>query len=171
MDIIPAERIERWIFLVRGQKVMLDLNLAELYQVETRHLKRQVRRNIERFPNDFMFQLSRDEYNSLRCHIGTLERGQHSKYLPYAFTEHGIAMLSSVLRSERAVQVNISIIRTFIRLKTFLQTHNEIAEKLSELEKRIQTHDKEIHLIFEAIRRIMEPEAGAAKPIGFCTDE
>ncbi len=105
-SVVTAESIEHKIYYVRGQKVMLDSDLAELYGVEVKQLKRQVRRNIDRFPPDFMFQLSKDEYDPLRCHLGTLKRGEHSKYLPYVFTEQGVAMLSSVLNSKRAVQVN-----------------------------------------------------------------
>ena len=105
--LIPDERIEKTILLIRGQKVIIDADLAELYGVETKRLKEQVRRNIERFPEDFMFELTKDEYQALRSQIATLKRGQHSKYTPFAFTEHGVLMLSSVLNSERAIQVNI----------------------------------------------------------------
>ena len=107
--LVPREIIEKRIFLIRGQKVMLDFHLAELYSVETKALKRAVRRNVDRFPPDFMFELSKDEYDSLRYHFGTLKRGEHLKYLPFAFTEQGVAMLSSVLRSKRAIRVNIAM--------------------------------------------------------------
>jgi hypothetical protein len=109
--LVPAEVIEKKILMIRGEKGILDSDLAELYDVEVKHLKRQVRRNIRRFPTDFMIELSKEEYESLRRHFGTLKRGEHSKYLPYAFTEQGVAMLSSVLNSERAIQVNIAIMR------------------------------------------------------------
>lgn len=121
--IVPVERIENKILLVRGQKVLLDSHLAELYGVETSQLKRQVRRNIERFPNDFMFELTLNEYNSLRCQIGALKKGEHSKYLPFVFTEQGVAMLSGVLNSRRAVLVNIAIMRAFVQMRTILESN------------------------------------------------
>ena len=135
--LIPAERIERSILLLRGQKVMLDSDLAELYGVETKTLNRAVKRNLDRFPADFMFRLSADEVEALRFQFGTLKlgRGQHRKYLPYAFTEQGVAMLSSVLRSQRAVQVNIAIMRAFVRLREILATHKDLALRLDELEE------------------------------------
>src|SRR4030066_2034324 len=128
--------IERKIYLIRGDKVLLDGDLAELYGVEVKHLKRQVRRNIDRFPEDFMIELSKEEYESLRRHFGTLKRGEHSKYLSYAFTEQGVAMLSSVLRSKQAVQVNIAIMRAFVKLRELLSTNKELARKLETLEKK-----------------------------------
>lgn len=112
--------IERKIYIFRGQKVMLDSDLAELYGIEVKQLKRQVRRNIDRFPGDFMFQLTGTEYDSLRCQIGTLKRGEHSKYLSYVFTEQGVAMLSRVLNSKKAVQVNIAIMRVFVQLRVMI---------------------------------------------------
>jgi hypothetical protein len=134
-------RIERAILLIRGQKVLLDEDLAELYEVETKRLNEAVRRNIERFPSDFMFQRTREEWESLRSQIATLEegRGQHRKYLPYAFTEQGVAMLSSVLRSPRAVQVNIEIMRAFVRLRQFLASHEELARKVAEMDQQLQS--------------------------------
>lgn len=165
---ILAERIENKIYLIRGQKVMLDFDLAKLYGVETKQLKRQVRRNIQRFPDDFMFIISRDEYNSLRSQIGTLEKGQHSKYLPYAFMEHGILMLSSVLNSERAIQVNIQIMRTFSKLRQILSTHKELSQKLKELEERMGKYDDKIQIVFDAIRKLMKPPPDKPKRrIGF----
>ena len=152
---IPQEVIASKIFLLRGKKVMLDRDLAELYGVETGQLTRQVRRNIARFPGDFMFHLTKEEYKSLRCQIGILKRGQHSKYFPYAFTEHGILMLSSVLQSERAVQVNIAIMRVFIRFREILSTHKALAHRITALEKRMDKSDKEIKAVFEAIRQLM----------------
>jgi len=155
--------IERKIFMVRGHKVMLDRDLAALYKVPTKRLNEQVKRNIKRFPDDFMFQLTKEEFlivqegtSSLRSQIATSKRGGR-RYFPYVFTEQGVAMLSTVLNSERAIQVNIAIMRAFVKLRQMLSTHKELAHKLSELEKRIERHDTEIHAIFEAIRQLMEP--------------
>jgi len=167
-SLIPQETIEGKILLIRGRKVMLDSDLAVLYGVETKQLTRQVRRNIDRFPDDFMFQLTREEYNELlRCQIGTLKRGQHSKYLPYAFTEHGILMLSSVLNSKKAIQVNIQIMRTFVKLRQILSTNKELVHKLSQLERETEKHDAEIQAIFKAIRQIMTPPEKPKKRIGY----
>ena len=155
---IPAERIEKAILLVRGQKVMLDRDLAELYAVETGALNRAVKRNIQRFPEDFMFQITDEEAERLRCQTGISKRGRGGRrYLPYVFTEQGVAMLSSVLNSERAVQVNIAIMRVFVRLREMMATHKELAFKLVELEERLEGHHEEIQNIFEAIRQLMTP--------------
>ena len=155
-NVISAEFIEQKIFLLRGQKIMLSTHLAELYGVETRTLIQAVKRNLERFPEDFMFQLTWKEIQSLRSQIVilnkreiqfarsqivTLQQGQHLKYLPYAFTEQGVAMLSSVLRSKRAVQVNIAIMRAFVKLRGILFAHKELADKLKELEEKVSKHD------------------------------
>ena len=126
---VPAERITGKIYLIRGTKVMLDSDLAELYGVETRVLKQAVRRNISRFPADFMFELTKKEYQSLRSQDVILKRGQHSKYPPFAFSEQGVAMLSSTLNSERAIQVNIQIMRAFIRLRQMIATHKDLKKK------------------------------------------
>jgi phage regulator Rha-like protein len=166
-SVIAAERIEKSILLIRGQKVMLDRDLAELYGVETKQLKRAVRRNIDRFPSDFMFELTKEEYHSLRYQFGTLERGAHSKYLPMAFTEQGVAMLSSVLNSKRAIEVNIAIMRVFVRLREMLAAHKELARKLAELEQHLESHDQQIQTIFEAIRQLMTPPDTRRKRIGF----
>ena len=166
-DMIPVEVIEKKILLIRGQKVILDRDLAELYGVEVKQLKRQVKRNIGRFPTDFMFQLSKEEHESLRRHFGTLKRGKHSKYLPYSFTEQGVAMLSSVLNSKRAIKVNIEIMRAFVRLREILSTHKELAHKLTELERKIGKHDEEIKVIFEAIHQLMMPPKKPRRKIGF----
>jgi hypothetical protein len=165
-SLIPVDRIEKAILLIRGQKVMLDADLAELYGVETRVLVQAVKRNIDRFPEDFMFQLSKEEVDFLRSQIVTLKkgRGQHSKYLPYAFTEQGVAMLSSVLRSQRAIQVNIEIMRAFIRLRQMLASHVELARKLDALEKK---YDAQFKQVFEAIRQLMAPPEPKRRPIGF----
>jgi hypothetical protein len=165
--VIPVERIEKAILLVRGQKVMLDRDLAELYGVTTGNLNKAVKRNLDRFPQDFMFQLRQEEYESLRFQFGILERGWHSKYQPYAFTEQGVAMLSSVLHSKRAVQVNIEIMRVFVRLREMMATHKEPAYKLKELEERLEGHDEQIQKIFEAIRRLMTSPEPPRKKIGF----
>ena len=161
---VVVEQIEQKIYFVRGMKVMLDYDLAPLYGIEAKYLKRAVKRNLSRFPRDFMVKLTEQEYDSLRCQIGTLKRGQHAKYLPYAFTEQGIAMLSSVLNSERAIQVNIAIIRAFVKLREILLTHKELSRKLDELEKK---YDAKFRVVFEAIRRLMKEEEKPKAPIGF----
>jgi len=162
--------IEQKIFVIRGQKVMLDSDLAELYGVATGNLNKAVSRNLERFPSDFMFQLSPTEYRALRFQIGILKRGEHSKYLPLAFTEQGVAMLSSVLRSRHAVQVNIAIMRAFVKLRRALSAHKQLAAQLERLERRVGNHDDEIQRIFEAIKNLMtSAEPGASRPIGFKT--
>ena len=165
-SVVPSERIEKSILLIRGHKVMLDKDLADLYRVETKVLLLAVKRNIDRFPTDFMFQLTKEEYQVLRSQIVTLKggRGQHRKYLPYAFTEQGVAMLSSVLRSKRAVQVNIEIMRTFVRLRQMLASHAELARKLAALEKR---YDAQFKIVFDAIRELMAPQKPKRRLIGF----
>ncbi len=164
---LPAERIQNKIFLIRGQKVMIDRDLAELYGVETFNLNKAVKRNISRFPEDFMFRLTKKEYSSLRFQNGILKRGRHSKYLPFAFTEFGVAMLSSVLKSRRAIQVNIGIMRAFARLRQVLSTHKELARKLEELEGRVDRQDANIVGIIEKIRELIRFEKGPQKRIGF----
>lgn len=160
--------IESKIFMIRGYKVMLDRDLAKLYGVTTGNLNKALKRNLERFPEDFMFQLTKEEENSLRFQFGSLKRGQHSKYLPYVFTEQGVAMLSSVLRSERAIQVNIAIMRAFVKLRQILSMNKELSYKLSELERKIEKHDTGIQAIFDAIRKLMAPAPIKPKPqIGF----
>lgn len=162
--IVPIEVVEKKIYLIRGHKVMLDSDLSELYGVEVRQLKRQVRRNMDRFPEDFMFELSKEEHESLRCHFGTLKRGKHSKYLPYAFTEQGVAMLSSVVNSKRAVQVNIAIMRAFVRLREMIASNKDLAMRLDELEKK---YDAQFRVVFDAIRQLMTPPEPEKKKIGF----
>lgn len=168
-SVISKERIENGILLLRGLKVMLDSDLADLYGVPTFRLNEQVRRNVKRFPPDFMSQLTSEEAASLRSQIAILKggRGKHRKYLPYVFTEQGVAMLSSVLRSERAIQVNIAIMRAFIRLRQMLATHVHLARKLAELERKLANHDQKIHSIFDAIRQLMAPPAPERRRIGF----
>jgi hypothetical protein len=145
---VPIERIEKSILLIRGQKVMLDKDLAELYGVETRVLKQAVKRNVKRFPIDFMFELTKEEHQSLRSQIVILKRGQHSKYLPMAFTEQGVAMLSSVLNSERAIEVNILIMRAFVKLREMVASHEDLMRKVEEMEKK---YDHQFQVVFEAI--------------------
>jgi len=173
--IVPHERIENRIFLIWGKKVMLDRDLADLYGVKTSYLNRQVRRNIDRFPSDFMFQLTSKEYNNLICHFGTSNLKSQSvisswggvRKLPFAFTEHGILMLSSVLNSPRAVHVNIQIMRAFVRLRQILAGNKELAEKLKELENKVEGHDADIKAIFDAIKELMSPPPEKTKRIGF----
>lgn len=165
---IPVERIEKTILLVRGQKVMLDSDLAKLYGVTTKRLNEQVRRNASRFPSDFMFRLDEKEASALRSQIATSKKARGGRrYLPYVFTEQGVAMLSSVLNSERAIEVNIAIMRVFVRLREMMATHKESAIKLGELEERIQEHDEQIVAIFEAIRQLMTSPEPPRRKIGF----
>jgi len=167
--VVPSERIEKRIFLLRGHRVMLSADLAELYEVKPKAFIQAVKRNLERFPEDFMFRLTTEESQALRSQIVTLEtgRGKYPKYLPYAFTEQGVAMLSSVLRSKRAIQVNIVIMRAFVQLRRMLTTHRKLAQKLLGLERRIETHDEQIQSIFEAIRQLMAPPEPQRRRIGF----
>lgn len=165
--LIPAERIERAILLIRGQKVLLDSDLAELYGVETKALNQAVKRNLARFPADFMFRLNRDEIRELnRSQIVTgSQKHRDPRFAPYAFTEQGVAMLSSVLRSERAVAVNIEIMRAFVRLREILSSHADLARRLDELEKK---YDAQFRAVFDAIRQLMRPPPTAPKRrIGF----
>ena len=164
IDIIPQESIESKIFSIRGKRVMFDRDLANLYQVETKVLNQAVKRNIQRFPEDFMFQITKEEFNSLRSHFVTLKRGQHRKYLPYVFTEQGVAMLSSVLNSERAIQVNIQIMRAFIKLKEMLSTHKDLKQKIEEMEKK---YDYQFKIVFDAIKQLLEPPIEPKGKIGF----
>lgn len=163
-SLIPTERIEKAILLIRGQKVMLDADLAALYGVETKFLVRAVKRNIDRFPADFMFQLSKEEFDDLRFHSGTSNGRGGRRYVPYVFTEQGVAMLSSVLRSPRAIQVNIEIMRAFIRLRRMLASTAELAKKLDALEKK---YDAQFKDVFEAIRQLMKPPEPKRRAIGF----
>jgi len=164
---VAPEVIERRIYLTRGQKVMLDSDLAGLYGVETRTLNQAAKRNSSRFPADFMFQLTREEAEvALRSQIVILKRGEHRKFLPFAFTEQGIAMLSSVLHSERAVQVNIAIMRAFVKLREMMASHRDLAAKLDALEQKYDAH---FRVVFDAIRNLMEPAAKPRRRIGFVT--
>jgi hypothetical protein len=163
-SLIPTDRVEKTIRLIRKQKVILDIDLAILYGVQTRILVQAVKRNIERFPEDFMFQLSPEEFTNLRSQNVTSSNWGGRRYPPYAFTEQGVAMLSSVLRSQRAIQVNIEIMRAFIRLRQILASHAELARKLNELEKK---YDAQFREVFEAIRQLMVPPEPKKRPIGF----
>jgi hypothetical protein len=166
-EIIPAEVIEGTILLIRGKKVMIDRDLALLYGVGTKALNQAVKRNPARFPEDFMFQLSDSERDELVTNCDRFRTLKHSSTNPYAFTEQGVAMLSSVLKSERAVLVNIVIMRTFVKLREILSTHKDIAGKLALIEKRMDEQDEKIHSIFEAIRALMSPPQKSKKIIGF----
>lgn len=163
-NIIPSELIESNIFLIRGQKVMLDRDLASLYKIETRQLKRQVKRNIDRFPEDFMFILNDDEINELVCHFGTPFKSYLGGARPFVFTEHGILMLSSVLNSKRAIQVNIQIMRTFSKLREILATHKDLKVKIEAMEKN---YDRQFKIVFDAIKRLLEPPLKPKRQIGF----
>jgi len=162
-NVIPAERIERMILLIRGQKVMLDKDLAELYRVTTGNLNKAVSRNLDRFPGDFMFRLTPDEFRNLKFHFGTSSWGGTRKP-PRAFTEQGVAMLSSVLRSKRAVQVNIEIMRAFVNLRRILASHAQLARRLAKLEKK---YDAQFKVVFDAIRQLMADTEPPRKQIGF----
>ena len=168
--LLPEETIIRKIYRIRGEKVMLDADLAVLYGVSTKALKQAVRRNIDRFPGDFMFVLSKLESDSLRSQIVTLKRGEHAKYLPFAFTEQGVAMLSGILNSKQAISVNIAIMRAFVLLRRFLESNKELARKMGELEKTVTGHDEKIKLIFQAFKQLIEKKEEPLpprNPIGF----
>jgi phage regulator Rha-like protein len=165
------KKIVYFIQLVRNKRIILDSDIARLYGVETKVLKQAVRRNIERFPSDFLIQLSKEEYNSLRSQNVTLKRGEHSKYLPFAFTEQGVAMLSSVLRTPQAIEVNISIMRAFVKIRETLESNQDISNKLKELEKstneRLSSQEDKIGIIFNTIRELIVEEKSNKKKIGF----
>ena len=163
-DIMPMERIVSKIYIIRETRIMLDRDLAELYGVKTKVLKQAVRRNITRFPEDFMFELTEDENSALRSQNVTLKRGQHSKYLPFAFTEQGVAMLSSVLNSDSAIQVNILIMRAFTRLRQMLSTHEELRKKIEAMEGK---YDRQFRVVFEAITQLIDNKDKPQRKIGF----
>jgi hypothetical protein len=197
-ELVPYEAIENKIYLIRGQKVMLDDDLAQLYGVPTKRFNEQVRRNVERFPEDFMFQITKEEWENLRFQFGTLNEAQDNKnlrlqnaplneakdskilrsqfatssyggrrYLPFAFTEHGILMLSSVLRSPSAIQVNIAIMRAFVRLRQVIATHKDLATKIDLLEKRVFKHDSDIRELVRDIRKLTLTKTANTKKMGF----
>ena len=169
--LVPPERIEQSILLIRGHKVMLDSDLAGLYGVTTKRLNEQVKRNLSRFPDDFMFQLTESETDLLRSQFATSKKGRGGRrYQPYAFTEQGVAMLSSVLNSERAIKVNVEIMRAFVRLRQLLASNKDLSKRLDELEKK---YDAQFNVVFEAIRELMAPSE-AQRPkrrIGFLVEE
>ncbi|MCX6122079.1 MAG: ORF6N domain-containing protein [Ignavibacteriales bacterium] len=176
-SLVPSEVIEQHIYLIRNQKVMLDRDLADLYGVSTKILNQAVKRNLERFPEDFMFQLSSDESETWWKHVisersrsqfVTLKRGENIKYQPFAFTEHGILMLSSVLRNERAIAVNIAIMRAFVKLREILASQKDLVRRLDELE---QKYDEHFQVVFDAIRQLMTPPEKPKHKIGFCVEE
>ena len=166
--LVPIDLIASKIYFIRSSKVMLDRDLAELYNVETKQLKRAVRRNINRFPEDFMFQLTKEEYRSLRSQFGTLKRGAHSKYTPMAFTEQGVAMLSSVLNSDRSIEVNIAIMRAFVKLREMMATHEDLKRKIESMEKK---YDEQFQIVFEAIKQLLTEEDKPKKKIGYTVRE
>ena len=168
-SLIPHQRIERAILVIRGHKVLLDADLAALYDVDTGALNRAVKRNRDRFPHDFMFQLTEDEAERLRTQFGISKGRGGRRYLPYAFTENGVAMLSSVLNSKRAIQVNIAIMRVFTRLRELLASHADLLRRLDEIEKK---YDKQFQVVFEAIRQLMTPPEEPTKPpMGFSAEK
>jgi ORF6N domain len=165
-SVLPAERIERSILLLRGEKVILDQDIAALYGVETKTLIRAMKRNLDRFPPDFMFQLTLEEVENLRYQFGTSSWGGR-RYRPYAFTEQGVAMLSSVLRSEQAVRVNIEIMRVFVRLRQVMSSRADLIRRLDQIEQR---YDAQLKVVFDALRQLMarpEPPEAPPKRIGF----
>lgn len=163
---ISDEVVVSKIYIIRGLKVMLDRDLAELYGVETKQLKRAVNRNTARFPTDFMFELTADEFENLRCQFGTSSWGG-VRYLPLAFTEQGVAMLSSVLKSERAILVNIHIIRVFTRMREMLSTHKDVLLKLEQLERKVTRHDEDLKTLFSYLRELLNPPTQPVRKIGF----
>jgi len=166
-EIIPVERIESKILLIRGQKVMLDRDLAELYGVPTKVLNQAVKRNNERFPTNFMFVLTKSEKDELVTNCDRFNSLKHSTVLPFAFTEYGALMLASVLNSPRAIEAGIYVVRAFVHLKEMLLSHKELAQKLKELEYKIETHDEQITAIFEAINQLLAPPPATKRKIGF----
>src|SRR2546430_7343098 len=165
--IIPIQQIAKSIYLLRGRRVILDFELARLYRVTTGNLNKAANRNRERFPADFMFQLSAEEADGLIFQVGRSKGRGGRRHLPYAFTEEGVAMLSGVLRSKRAVTVNIAIMRAFVKLREILETNRDLAQKFAELESRVGKHDKEISAIIDAIRQLMAPPEKPKREIGF----
>jgi hypothetical protein len=169
VSVIQGSTVSSRIYLIRGKRVLLDSDLAELYGVLTKNLNKAVQRNLDRFPQEFMFRISPEEVESLRFQIGTSKNGRGGRrYLPYAFTQEGIAMLSSVLHSPRAVQANILIMRAFIKLREMVATNELVRQKIEELERKYQSHDKKFTAVFEALKELLEPaKPTKKKPIGF----
>jgi hypothetical protein len=168
LEVIAAPAIEKRIFVVRERQVMLDEDLADLYGVETKRLVEQVKRNLDRFPKDFMFQLNKEEAAALRSQIATSNPGRGGRrYAPYVFTEQGVAMLSSVLRSKRAIAVNIEIMRTFIEVRRVASSYTAIEKRLEQLERGIGEHDDQLEQIFNALRQLIAPPPQPKHPVGF----
>jgi hypothetical protein len=180
-DIVVFERIENRIHEIRGRKVMLDTDLANIYGVETRRLKEQVRRNLHRFPHDFMFELTLEEtrqIESLRSQIATLEinvenskRGKYSKYKPFVFTEHGAVMLASVLNSPTAIEASLTVVRAFVSLRTILLEHQDLAQKIEQLEQKFGEHDKKFDTVFMALKQLLTPATQNKRQIGFTAEK
>jgi hypothetical protein len=180
--LIPAERLDNAILEIRGRKVMLSHDLASLYGVSTRRLNEQVKRNVGRFPPDFMFQLSWEEVEALRSQVvtstepasrsqnATLKRGGNIKYRPYAFSEHGAVMAATILNTPRAIEVSVFVVRAFVRLSQFAANYRQLALKLAEIEAKVASHDKSFQIVFAALRQLMQPPEPKKKRIGFATD-
>ena len=167
--LVPVELIERKIYILRNHKVMLDVDLANLYQVPTKRLNEAIRRNRDRFPEDFLFRLTNEEASALRSQIATLQigRGKYPKYAPYAFTEHGVVMLSSVLRSKRAVQMNILVVRAFVKLREMLATHKDLALKIEDLERQQMEHGHQLTAVYSVVKQLIDPPPKPKRRIGF----
>jgi hypothetical protein len=168
--LIPLESIQRTILVVRGRKVVVDVDLAAIYGIPVKALNQAVKRNTERFPADFMFQLTAQEVKALRSQPVTLDgggRGRHRKYLPYVFTEHGAVMAASVLNSARAVQMSLYVVRAFLRLREWVAGQADLVAKLAELERLVAGHDQELKVIIQAVRQLMTPPDGPRRRIGF----
>lgn len=161
---MTSEVIASKIYFLRGERVLLDEDLAKLYGVETKYLKRQVKRNIHRFPTDFMFQLNLEEWTFIRRQFGTLRWGKHSKYPPFAFTEQGVSMLSGMLNSPRAIQTNIAIMRTFVAMRRWMQSNKDLENKIRQLEGK---YDQQFKIVFDAIRQLIREDSKERTPIGF----
>jgi len=169
--LIPVEIIEQRILLIRGQRVMLDADLAALYGTTTKRLNEQVKRNLDRFPEDFMFQLTKKEKAEVVAICDHLANLKFSPVLPNAFTEHGAIMVASILNTKRAIQVSVFVVRAFVKLREMLATHKELAHKLTELERKLQNHDESIQSLVVAIRQLMAPREAKKRPIGFLVEE
>lgn len=166
---VPStESLQSMIYTIRGLRIMLDADLAELFAVSTKRFNEQVKRNISRFPEDFLFQLTSDEYESLRSQNATSKAGRGGRrYLPYAFTEHGAIMAATILNSPRAIEMSVFVVRAFVQLRELLSTHKRLAAKLDELENKVLSHDKDISMLINAIRQLMTPPARKKRQIGF----
>jgi len=169
--VVTHASVEGMIFVIRAQKVMIDRDLAELYEVETKHLNRQVKRNCDRFPDEFMFPLTKKEKNELVTNCHRFNALKYSTSLPYAFTEHGVSMLASVLRSERAVKISIYIVKTFIRLREFISAHKELTDRMKELEGKVGRHDEDINVIIDIIKKLMQEPKRVKKALGFMSNK